>query len=251
MSLIALQRDFAAWLRTGDDADMDRVGAGHAAGLRVYQNNYRAQLAACLETGFPRTRQWIGAAAFHHAVVTHVDRVPPSAWTLDAYGRDFPGTLSLLHPDDAEVAELAWLELALEDAFVAPDHDLFDAASIADIDWDRAVLHLSPTIDIGERATNATLIWSALSDGRTPPAAERCDDRGATLVWRAEGVSCFRAIDALECDALVLARSGAAFPAICAHVVAARGEGDGVRIAGEQLGQWIRDGLVVRVVQGG
>ncbi|MGT2490724.1 HvfC/BufC family peptide modification chaperone [Cupriavidus basilensis] len=34
-----------------------RIGPDAAAGLAVYQNNYRAQLVGCLETSFPRVHR--------------------------------------------------------------------------------------------------------------------------------------------------------------------------------------------------
>ena len=65
MSLLALQRDMRAWLACEDTSAADRLGTAAASGLRVYQNNYRAQLVACLEEGFAQTHAWIGGDAFH------------------------------------------------------------------------------------------------------------------------------------------------------------------------------------------
>jgi hypothetical protein len=250
MSLLALQRDFGAWLRTGEDEAAARVGQAYAPGLRIYLNNYRAQLVACLESTFARTQAWIGGEAFHEATVTHIDRVPPSGWTLDAYGRDFPGTLAMLLPDDPEVAELAWIEWALAEAFTGPDHDTLDASAIADIDWDRASLRLSPTLLVADLRTNAPAILSALTDDETPPPAEMLPEPGALLVWRCEQVSRFRAIDARERDALLLARSGAPFADLCVALVETLGETEGVTFAGMLLGRWIADGFIAGVNPG-
>ncbi len=94
MSLLALQRDVRAWLVHEDRSAARRIGESAAAGLDVYMNNYRAQLIACLDEAFPHTRAWLGGDLFLQSLVTHIDRVPPSSWTLDAYARDFPATLS-------------------------------------------------------------------------------------------------------------------------------------------------------------
>lgn len=249
MNLLALQRDFGAWLRTGSDEAAARIGADHAAGLRIYQNNYRTQLFACLEASFARTRDWLGGEAFHDAVVTHVDRVPPSGWTLDAYGHDFPATLAALHPGDPEVAEMAWLERALDEAFTGPDHDVVTADALPGIDWDRALLRFSPTLALAGLTTNAPAIRAALAQGTTPPAAAMLPEPGALLVWRHQQASRFRAIDARERDALLLARSGVSFAGLCAVLVEALGEEDGVALAGALLGRWIVDGLVAEVAQ--
>lgn len=247
MTLLGLQRDFGGWLRSGDEAVAARLGSSLAPGLRVYQNNYRAQLVSCLERTFERTRDWIGDEAFQHAVVTHIDDVPPSSWTLDDYGRDFPMTLSVLYPDDPEVTELAWLEWALGEAFTAADHPPLDPAVIANTDWDNAALRLSPSIDILALTTNAPAIWSALSEGGMPPPAEMLDAPSALLVWRKAMTSHFRVIDARERDLLLLARAGRTFAFLCEKLVAETGEQEGVALAGAFLGRWIADDLIAEI----
>jgi hypothetical protein len=242
-----LQRDMRAWLVHEDPDAAKRYGGDAAPGLRIYQNNYRAQLVACLEESFAQTRAWIGGEAFHEAVVAHIERIPPSSWTLDAYPRDFSATLAMLYPDDPEVAELAWIECALGEAFVGPDATALSAADIADVDWDHAVLHFTPTLDLSELTTNAPAIWSAIAGGDAPPYAEILPESGAILVWRQDQISQFRAIDTAESSALLLARGGMTFSALCSASVKTHGEAAGVTLAGTLLGRWLSDGLVVGV----
>jgi len=251
VSLLDLQRDLRDWLEHEDASAAIRLGGEDAApGLRVYQNNFRAQLTTCLEDSFVHTRDWIGGEAFHAAVVAHVERVPPSSWTLDAYPRDFPATLALLYPADPEVAELAWIELALAETFVAPDSTPVTNADLADVDWDRAVLRLSPTLDLAPAATNAPAIWSALAEGAPPPPAALLPEAGAVLVWRELEAPRFRAIDQIERQALLAARAGRSFSELCEALVALLGEEAGVARAGTLLGQWLADNLVVAIEDG-
>jgi hypothetical protein len=245
MSLLALQRDMSAWLIRADADAARRIGA--PPGLAIYQNNYRAQLVACLDDAFERVRDWIGGEAFRAGIVAHVDRVPPSSWTLDAYARDFPATLAMLYPDDAEIAELAWVDMALGEAFVAPDAVALRADDLAEIDWDRASFTISPTLDLGSLTTNATAIWSALAAGEIPPAVETLAEAAAILVWRDGETARFRAIDRAEQQALLAIRAGQTFAALCADMVEAHGEQAGVARAGRMLGQWLGDGLIVGV----
>lgn len=247
MSLHTLQRDMRAWLVCEDEVAARRLGADAAPGLRVYQNNYRAQLVACLEESFTRTRDWIGGEAFHDAVVAHISRVPPSSWTLDAYPRDFPATLAMRYPDDPEIAELAWIDVALGEAFVGPDAVALTVEDLGDVDWDRATLRFTPTLDIAELTTNAPAIWSALAAGQDPPAAELLPEAGATLVWRQGLAAQFRAVDQYERQALLFVRAGMSFPALCAAMVRALGEQAGIARAGALLGQWVRDGMIVAI----
>ena len=247
MSLIELQRDMRAWLTSEDAVAAARFGEAAAPGLRVYQNNYRAQLAACLEESFEHTRDWIGGEAFHRAVVAHVDRLAPSSWTLDAYARDFPATLEILYLADPEVAELGWLEMALGEAFVAADADAVSAGELGDVDWDRATLRITRTLDLGSLTTNAPAIWSALATGEVPPAVEFLPEPGAILVWRHGDVAQFRAIDQYEHQALLSVRAGMSFAKLCDLMVEAFGQEIGIARAGGMLGQWLADGLVVGI----
>ena len=245
MSLRVLQRDFGAWLKSGGEEVC--AATVNTPGLGVYLNNYRAQLAACLESSFPVTRDWIGGEAFHEAVVFHVDRVPPNSWTLDAYARDFPASLGLLYPTDPEVIELASLELALGEAFVGPDSPEPQPDMLESVDWDRAIFQLAPTMDLLPRTTNAPAIWSAIIAGKSPPAAEFLPESGALLVWRQGLTSQFRAIEQTEERALLLARSGAPFADLCAQLAAELGEDEGIAQAGAILAQWLADGLIVAI----
>ena len=96
-------------------------------------------------------------------------------------------------------------------------------------------------------STNATAIWTALAAGEVPPAVEALPEPGAILVWRQDQVSRFRAIDQIEQQALLAARSGLSFADLCAAMVAAHGQEDGIARAGQLLGQWLADGLITAV----
>jgi len=250
MSLIDLQRDMRLWLTREDAGAAHRFGTDAAPGLRIYQNNYRAQLAACLESSFARTRAWIGGEAFHQAVVAHVDRVPPSSWTLDAYPRDFSATLALLYPDDPDVSELGWLECALGEAFVGPDAPALTPDALGATDWDRALLRVTPTLDLGPLSTNVPAIWAALTAGEMPPTVELLPEPGSILVWRQDQVSRFRAIDQIERQALLAVRGGLSFASLCEAMVATYGQEDGIARAGQLLGRWLADGLITAVEEG-
>jgi hypothetical protein len=247
MSLASLQVAVRSWLHEGGDELPQGVGQDALAGLRVYRNNYRSQLIACLETSFPMTLAWLGGEAFDRMCEHHVRQVPPSSWTIDAYAAQFPLTIRALYPNDLEVGELAWIEWALSEAFVRPDQRALSPEDMATVDWDRARLELSSSILLAEAATNAGAIWSALASGAAPPAARSLEEAAALLVWRAGFEARFRTIDALEHDALQSLRAGASFEALCETLVHARGAEEGVGAAANLLGRWIGDGLIVGV----
>lgn len=247
MSLLALQRDFRHWLAEESGEAATRIGEAARPGLGVYLNNYRAQLVSCLEESFERVRLWLGDERFESIAAAHIDLTPPHGWTLDAYADGFPDTLDRLFADDPEVVELGWLDLALSRAFVGADAEPVDPAALGGVDWDNAVLRLTPTLQTRRFETNAGAIWSALSAEVSPPPIERLPEAATMIVWRKEFVSCFRTAEAGEGRALDLARGGASFGTLCAALIEDLGESVGVAAAGAMLGRWIGDGLVVAV----
>jgi len=245
MSLLELQRDFRDWLAEASEAAAERLGEPARAGLAVYQNNYRASLLACLSDTFERVRLWLGDDRFLTIAAAHIDVTPPHGWTLDAYAQGFPETLRLLFVDEPVVAELGWLDLALSEAFVAPDADPVNPQSLGTIDWDNAVLRLSPTLATTPFATNAGAIWSALAAGGLRPSSEPLAQPVTMIVWRKDLVSCFRTAAPGEAKAVELARCGDSFGRICAGLIEELGEERGIGAAGTILGRWISDGLIV------
>ena len=247
MSLRALQRDFRAWLITGENCEAAKFGAAARAGLDVYQNNYRAQLVAVLEDAYVRVKAWLGDDAFLDAAKAHIDRAPPCDWSLDHYGRDFAETLRARYPQDPEVAELAWLDRTLADVFVAPDADPLEPDQLATVEWEHAVLRLAPSLRLGRLTTNSAAIWSALSAGTQPPGAVLLPAPATLVAWRQGFTSSFRSLDEREAQAIEHVRAGRTFGALCAELVEAVGETEGVKTAGTWLAQWLREGWVVGV----
>ncbi len=247
MSLIALQRDFHAHLVDASSGLKARISARASSGLSIYRNAYRAQLTDCLGETFVQTRAWLGGETFIDAARSHVQRMPPSSWTLGAYGDGFDGTLSELYPDDPEVAELARIEWMLSKAFEAEDADALPASVISGIDWDNAVIVFVPTLRTIPALTNAGAILSELAEGGSPPAAASLPEPASMLIWRHNFTPCFRSIEAVERQAIELTDAGASFADLCATLVGMRGKEDGLALAGQMLGQWFADGLVHKV----
>lgn len=248
MKLALLQKELRSWLQ----ADARGLPAGFeeaaAPGLRVYKNNYRSQLVSCLEHSFPATLAWLGGELFQAACEAHVDAVAPSSWTIDAYARRFPETLARLHAEDLDVFELAWLEWALGEAFVAKDETPLGPHELANVDWDNASIRLAGSMWTVPARTNAGAIWAAIAAEETPPGAQMLGEGCRYLVWRAGLQSRFRTLEAEEFDALLKIAAGASFAELCTSLVETRGEEQAVAAAGEMLGRWISDGLIVGIV---
>jgi len=250
MNLADLQRDFRLWLVQGSEPAAGRIPGAHAAGLAVYQNNYRAQLVGCLEASYPLLRARMGEDAFLQLAVRHINSHPPHAWTLDAYADHLETTLEILYPDNPDLHELAWIELALGTAFVAADAEPLAAIALATVDWDTARLALAPGLLTRAALTNAAEVWRAMSAGTDAPEAAMLEEAGGLLVWRSGFTSCLRATDALEVELLEALRRHGSFAALCELLAGRLGEEDGIARAGALLANWIGAGLVTGVEDG-
>lgn len=246
MKLAELQRDFRSWLTDAAPDAAVRLGGGEAPGLAVYQNNYRAQLVGCLRESYPQLRAHIGDERFLFAAAAHIKRRPPHAWTLDAYADGFGATLAELFPDNPDVDELAWIELALADAFVAPDAAPLLAGALPEVDWERVCLRFTPSLRLAPLSTNADDIWWALRDGQPVPEAAMRPAGHGMAVWRRSYVSSLRALAPLEFAALAQAsgQGQGSFGALCAMLIDQLGEAEGVAKAGALLADWIASELI-------
>jgi hypothetical protein len=244
MSLLETQRGFRDHILAGIDAPLP--GAPER-GLAVYRHAYRAQLIASLRDTFEKTWAWLGDEDFDKAARHHLESHAPKSWTLNVYGDDFAQTLRSLHPDDGEIAELAWLDWNLRRAFEGPDADAIKPEALAQVDWDHAVLIFVPTLVTGEVVTNSAAIWGALADGKAPPAAELLAVPAMVRIWRSGLTPKYRTIENFEQRALTLAMAGSSFADLCALLVE---DGDADRAAqnvGAALASWLQDGLISAV----
>ncbi|MBB3980753.1 hypothetical protein GGR44_000384 [Sphingobium fontiphilum] len=236
MTLAAIQNDFRLWLSKADDAAAARIGDG--PGLAVYQNNYRVQLMDCLESAYPQSLAWLGDAAFRAVAAHHVDRFAPDSWTIDDYPADFATTLATFYPDDPEVGELAILELALANAFVALDSPVLTTSDLPATDWDRASLRLAPSAKLLTMTTNAAAIWSALAQDEEPPAAALLHAPVTLMTWRHDHISCYRTLDGDEAAIFRSLGDGLGFADICAALADRAGDDAPGGRAGLLLARW-------------
>jgi len=242
MSLLELQRRFSGWLRD-PEADADAyLDARQHPGLRVYRHAYRAQLGDALRDTYATTLAWLGEATFDAAAAGYVARHPPSAWSLGAYGDRFGAYLAACHPERPELADLAWLDLALRRAFDGTDAAPVTLASLAGVDWEQARLRFVPTLRRRRMRSNAAAIWHALSEGRAPPAAVRLPEAVTLRVWRKGLSPYFQSMSPLEACMLRDALAGVPFGVLCRHA-----PGDDPAVIGQVLEQWLRDELLETV----
>lgn len=246
MNLLTLQRNMRQHLIQGSEDIGREIRGDPSARLAVYHHAYRAQLMDCLRDTFERVWAWLGDAGFENAGQKHIELHPPRGWTLADYGIGFDRTLEDLYPDDAEIAELAWLDWSLRRAFDGPDANSLEAAELSHVDWNAATLCMVPTLRARSISTNCGAIWIALSEGRTPPVTQRLAAPAALRVWRIGFTPRFRSIDPLERNALQMATEGSTFATICTAIESAK-PSKASEVAGSFLASWLQDGLITAV----
>jgi hypothetical protein len=245
MNLLALQRGLRDHIVHGANDVAAQIRADPTPRLAVYHNAYRMQLLACLRDRYEKTWSWLGDERFDAAALHHIEAHEPRSWTLSDYGRNFADTLAKLYPNDAEVAELAWLDEALRNAFEGADAAPFLPEVLAEVDWDRAILNLVPTLRMRSIATNCAAIWTAIANDETPPSAAILNEPVALRVWRLNLSPHFRSISILEQKALNMAVERIPFALICDALAEDPAEVDISGMIGAWLASWLQDGLLV------
>lgn len=237
MSLIEQQRMFVAEIAADDEVPPSSLG------MAIYRNAYRARLADALAVSFERTRRWVGDEMFDRAAAHYILSRPPQSWTLDAYGTDFPQVLGELFAQDPEVAELAWLEWHLQQAFAAPDRatltpEALASTGLGEADWEH--LRLAPAAGLARRSVSHDLamLWHALADGQAPDRQLAAAEPAVLLVWRKDLSPHFRLLAPDEFAALEPLLDGASF-----GEAAGRAGEEGLLRFGQWFAQWLQEGL--------
>ena len=239
MTLAAAQQKFVAEIVADDDGT-----APSSLGMAIYRNAYRARLLSVLETSFERTRRWVGEDMFAAAAAHYVLAHPSRGWTLDAYGAQFPALLEGLFAQDREVAELAWLEWQMQQAFAATDLPELRAAALAsaglaDADWEQLGFTMAAGFSARPIKHDCTGLWQALRGAEPCDYALQSAEPGVLVVWRHGLSPNYRVLAPDEFAALDHLASGGAF----GGALAVSG-GDDPAQFGAWFAQWLSEGLL-------
>lgn len=251
--LADLQHEFLAQVLDDDTPLPAGWGARHAAGMAVYRNNYRSALIDALRATFERTERWVGADAFGRAAAHHVISHPPAGWTLDDAGIGFHSTCAQLFTGDPEVGELAWLEGAMLGIFTAADSTPLDAAGFSaatagfgEDDWAGLQLQFQPGMAVGQVEYDLRAIWQHLADeDATGVDVTPLDQPMSCIVWREGERSTFTLVSALEGRAFAAMQYGMSYGDLCAMLSDELGMEQAIMQAGQFLGHWLAEGMVV------
>jgi hypothetical protein len=224
--------------------------------LRVYQAAYGLRLTEFLSNDYEKLRCYLGETRFNAMAraytAAHPSDTPNARW----FSRHLPRFLQTAAPysRQPELAELAHLEQALNDAFDAPDAPVVTMASLAAIDpsgFSNVCFDLAPALRSFAVGTNVSSLWSSLRCEEAPPAPEMLERPARLLVWRQASGSRFRILGEEEAMAIDCVTQGLSFGTICEMIAAFADPGSAAMRAASYLRGWIEAEIISGLRAGG
>ncbi len=256
MRLAELQRAFARRVLEGDDAILAEINDSRreerAVLMHVYEHAYGARLAEILEGDYEKLPMALGRDAFLEMAAAYVAARPSRHPNARYFGRGLAAFLATTAPwsERPWLAELAALEWAMGEVFVAPDAPRLGLEAMAALhpqDWAR--LRFLIAVDIRRLGSEhgGPEAWLALAEGADPAAAARGAEAAEWLVWRQDDRAHFRKLPPDEAAAFDRAIAGDVFPELCEALLEWTGaEQAAGRMAG-YLRNWIEAGLIAGI----
>ena len=223
-----------------------RIDVDHR--LHIYHNAYRVRLQENLQDAFEKTWAYLGDETFAASALAFLEENPPQHRNLRWHGAEFPQFLAEQFPQDADIAELALIDWQLRHAFDGPNATPVQPTELAGLsaeDWESVGFRFAPTFFIAPLRYNTVSIWHALDQEQAPPTAEALPEPSWLLIWRKGWQPHFRTIQAVEQAALSQLHGGASFAAVCAALGEQFSDQEAATVAGESLGTWLQDELIV------
>jgi hypothetical protein len=235
---VAPERIEACFAGTPDLPAVERVA--------IYATMYRGRLVEALRETFPNLVRFLGDEGFAALAVDYLLRHPSEHHDVGQVGRHLAAFLrEFPDPERPDLADLAELEWARQQAFFAPRAEPVGAEALAGLDagaFMRARLALSPALQVLALAHAAAPLWRRLEDGEPPDPPS--PGPAPVAVWRS-GFEVFHGALALdEAAALEAARAGGSLATICA---AFGDREDPAAAAHAALSSWLDEGWIVSV----
>jgi hypothetical protein len=224
----------------------DRLTAQERVG--IYADMYFYRLLAVLKEDYRGVLKVIGATGFHNLVTGYLFAHPPTYPSVSEAGRNLARYIRRdpIRRRFPFLADLAALERALVDSFVAADAAALDSSALRIVKpkaWPRMRLRTHPaTLIVGFDWTVAPLLRAVEEDRDWKTPVRR---RSAVLVWRKNASVFYRELESAEWAALEGARRGSSFAAICTAALAELGGDDEVASINRMLERWLADGILV------
>jgi hypothetical protein len=212
--------------------------------VKIYGDQYFWRMYEALTLDFPKTCSQLPEATLRKVVKQYATQVPSRHWDLGRFGSGFVAWLAR-HPVKGarkDLIDLAALEWARSEAFLAADATPIDAAAMARVPADQlpgAVLSFVPSCRLVWCTHEVAALFDALKDEKKP--ARPIAQPQQLVIWR-KGFLAWHSVIALdEAKALRAALAGKPLAAVVAHF--GRRE-DPASAAFTAVGSWVTEGMI-------
>lgn len=223
-SLRELQEQFQAAILSGDDAVLgiirDNSRTGRDVLFGVYLNAYVSRLVEVLAHDHDMLHAYLGDEGFADMARAYIAAYPSRTQNVRWIARNLPAFLTATKPfsNYPQIADLANIEIALNNAFDATNGPVIGLAQLAAVDpetWGQLQFSTHPSSHRFDITTNAFEIWRALRAGTEPPEPVTPGERQRLLVWRKGGTPMIRALGPEEAMMWDEAAKGVRFSILC------------------------------------
>jgi hypothetical protein len=211
---------------------------------RIYSDMYLFRLVDALREDYPLLSQLLGAEEFFALSAAYVRTHPSENPSLAHLGRHLPAFLRDAPETRRDLAELAALEWARAQAFIAPDADPVDGSALQALAENAAAARilLLPSVRLLSFDYDVVTLWADLETGRHPRPPVRAPT--FVLVWR-KGFDVFHApMSAEELGALEAVQRGATLGEACEAFTALP---DPTQAAFDAVASWCGEGLIAAI----
>lgn len=225
---------------------------GPADRLDIYAHAYLARLVETLAADYPVLARLLGDEPFRDLVADYLVAYPSRYATVGEVGRHLPEFLSshALASRSPSAPDLARLEWAVTESFLADDVAEFDPASVRDLgeeDWERARFVLDPSMKLVAVAYPVDALWSSAQAGESL-SVETVPAPGHLLIRRRDFTVFVERIEPLAHALLDLMRAGLSLGELAEEIPARfgplAGEAGVLSEFGSRFGDWVACGIV-------
>jgi hypothetical protein len=207
LALRDLQAEMAAYLVSGDDADIlgsivsDAIAA--PARLRIHRHQLYESLATALAGTFSTVQQLVGDAFFRAMARAFIAQALPAQPVLSEYGEGFPAFVDTYEPARGlpYLADVARLDWALNLAFHSPMGERLTAADLSAIPDEQlpsTKVGLAPGTSVIHSTYPLDRIWSASQPGTSIATVDLGEGGICLLVLRRPDDASFVALTEAE-----------------------------------------------------
>lgn len=254
MSLAAQQEQLWQWI-VGDAAVRDTALMVKAGALspdervNVYAEQYWLRLRDVLRGEFEHVRAVLGDDDFDVLAAKYVKAHPSTHFSLNWLGQHLPAFLRAQPVEGAPfLADLAELEWARSQAFIADDSPVVSAEALAVVTPETAAtvrFTLTPSVRVLQHGFDVRPLFRAIADGASWSEVGMPPSPTSLVVFR-QGFTVFHdAVSSAEAEALTRAMTGASLPELC-DAFAEFGDEAAPR-AFQAIGSWVNEGMVSRI----